>query len=210
MVLSLLTTQSDALKKRTSILRSFVYCEARDPFTGDPAHAGFWNGTGNIQMPDGKIYYGSGTLGVIASQSSRSDFSIPGLTITLSGISPAVAALVRNESVGQAPITVSLGIYDTETRELIGGLIPRFVGRVDDVEIKDPAKGGTCEIVFTLESDSRALTLQRPDRRVQEDQLARQPGDDFYKWASSAREARIYFGMPTPRTAKRRSPKNDA
>jgi hypothetical protein len=216
MVLALPPEQLAAIQKRQTVLRRFLWCEARDPITGAPAPAGFWNGTGTVTV-SGRDYHGSGTLARIESQPSRSDFTIPGLQITLSGISVDVTDMVRGKSVGQAPITVYLGIFDTDTRALIGNLIPRFVGRIDDVEIKDPQPNGTCDIVFTLESDSRALTISRPDKRVQEDQLARaadtnEPdiADDFYLWASSAREARIYFGLPTPRTAKHKSPKNDS
>lgn len=196
-MLTLTAAQTAALASGALVKRDFVHIEARHPETGEPDPAGFYNDVGVIEL-DGKTYYGSGTLGEASTISAKSDLSIPGLELTLSGISIEAAALVRGKSVSQAPVTRSIGLYDPETRELIGPLIQRFLGFVDTVTIKRPQKGAASTIKMICESVSRAMTLRSTDTRSHESQIRRQSGDWFYKYTDSARFP-VYFGRKGPR-----------
>jgi len=96
-------------------------------------------------------------------------------------------------------VELKTGLFDPETRELIGPLIPRFKGRIDDAEIVTPEEGGDATIVLTCESTSRVLTLRRHDTRAQGPAHQRDPNDDLYRYTALQREKPIYFGRKAPR-----------
>jgi hypothetical protein len=197
---TLSTPQRNALALRNVMRRVFVYVEALDPDTGDPAPAGFWDDLGNVDV-DGLTYYGVGALGDAATASNiaaTSDMSVSPLVLTLSGLPPEVAALVRGSTVGQRPISLSFGIFDVDSRAVIGSLVKMFDGFVDDIEIKTPKSGGASMITLTCESIGREMTIRSTDVRAHESQQARQSGDDFFKYTEGTPEQTIYFGRKGP------------
>ncbi|ODA67678.1 hypothetical protein A7A08_01713 [Methyloligella halotolerans] len=192
-MLDLSTAQRAALASGQVKRALFLWCDALDPDTGGPAPAGFWTGKGSVEI-GGRTYYGSGALIKPEAISAVSDMSIQGMKVTLSGLDPETNALVRGSTVGQRPIELHTGIFDPRTHELIGDLIPRFVGIVDDAEIVTPEAGGTGGNALTCESHARALTISRTDTRSSASQHQRDPNDDFYKYTSAQRGKPIYFG----------------
>lgn len=196
-MLALTGPQRTALEDRVVMRRIFIWCDARDPDTGDPSPAGFWDDVGDVTV-DGRVYHGSGSVISISSLSAKGDLTIPGLQITLSGIDSEANLLVRGKSMAQAPIEVKLGIFDPASHTLIGSLFSHFTGFVDDCDIRTPEAGGTSEIVFTCESTSRALTVKRTSTRSQSTQHDRDPDDAFYDYTGAQRGKPLYFGMPTP------------
>lgn len=201
---TLTSEQEDALALRHVMRRLFVWCDALDPDTGDPSPAGFWDDLGTVTVA-GRDYHGSGTLGEAATITAKSDLSISPLVLTLSGLAPEVAVLVRGSTVGQRPISLSIGIFDPDARALIGPLVKMFDGFVDDIDIKTPQSGGTSTIVLTCESIARELTIKSTDTRSHESQLIRKTGDLFFKYTEGVRDQSIYFGRKAPR---RRHQKN--
>lgn len=198
---TLTSDQLDALQKRNIMRRMFVYVDALDPDTGDPSPAGFWDDLGTVTV-DGKDYTGSGNVMEIASISAKSDLSIAPMVVTLSGIASAAAHLVRGETVGQRPISLAIGIFDVDTRQVIGSLVPMFNGYIDDVEIKTPQHSNTSQIVLTCESVARELTIKSTDTRSHESQMIRKSGDLFFKYTEGVREQVLYFGRKEPRNRK--------
>lgn len=180
--------------------RIFVWCNALTS-GGAPDPVGFWNDVGTV-VHGGRTYHGSGSLVQVQALASSSDMSIPGLRVVLSGLPPEVAVLVRGSIVGQRPIEVLVGIFDVANHALIGGLVPRFIGVVDDVEITTPAAGGDATVSLTCESTSRALTISRTGTRSNSTQHERDATDDFYQYTSLIRERRVLFGRAESRPTK--------
>jgi len=197
-MLPLTTAQREALEKRHVKRRLFIWCEAKDPDTGDPDPVGFWDDVGPIEHGS-RTYHGSGNIVQVATLSARGDLTIPGLTITISGIQAAALALVRGEMVEQAPITVKIGIYDTDDHTLIEPLLPFFDGKVDDVRITTPEAGGESTIELICESTSRALTVKRTSTRTDASCRARHPADAFYAYSGTVLETPVYFGRKAPK-----------
>lgn len=193
--------QEDALERREAMRRIFIRCEALDPETGDPSPAGFWDDIGVVSV-SGKDYHGSGNVVQVANIPAKSNLSISPVSVTVSGLKPEVAALVRGSTVAQRPVTISFGIFDTATRALIGPLVRMFSGFVDDPEIKTPESGGVSTIALTCESIARELTIRSTDTRSHESQQRRSSGDDFFKYTEGVREQAIYFGRKGPRGPK--------
>lgn len=195
-MLNLTTEQRAVVGKPHVMRRVFVHCDAIDLDGVTPYPVGFFDDVGTV-LVEGRTYYGSALVSV-SSLSAVGDLSIPGMAVTLSGLPPEVAALVRGSTVGQRPIRVDIGIYDTETHALIGGLVPRFVGFVDDVEINTPEAGGQSTVVLTCESVSRALTIRRHETRSEASEKQRDAADTLYRYTNVQRAKPIYFGKSAP------------
>lgn len=194
-MLNLTTAQQEALARRSVMRRIFVWCDALD-LAGNPDPAGFWDDVGNVVV-DGRTYHGSGTVISIGTLSAESVLSIPGLQIKASGLELSSNQLVRAHKLAQRPITVSAGIFDVASHNLIPPLIPRFVGVVDDVEIPTEV-GGKSMIILTCESASRALTIKRTETRSKSTLSQRNPADRFYDYTAGQKEQSIYFGRKGP------------
>jgi hypothetical protein len=211
-LLNLSTPQITALGKEHVMRRLFLDVWARDPSTSPPGaetRVGFWDDVGEITS-EGLLYHGAGQIGSsgpvksIQGWGADSNFSIPQLSIKLSGIDPEVLNLSRFYEIRQAKMKLSLAIFDATTRAVVGLMFPVFVGKIDQVPIVDPAAGEAGSITFICESVSRALTFPRYNKRVQEDQKERQDGDQFYVYTNMMREVQLYFGTGRPARAKTR------
>jgi hypothetical protein len=195
-MLALTSEQQEALASGRPMRRHFVWCEARDPITGDPDPAGLWNDAGDVTH-GGRLYHGAGGLVTIGSLSAKGDLSIPGLSVVLSGIDVNVASLVRGRAIAQAPIEVLIGIYDPDTHNIIPPLFTLFTGFVDDCRIVTPAAGGKATIDLTCESTSRALTRSSTATRSQATHQQRDPDDGFFDHVGAQRK-QLHFGRAAP------------
>lgn len=198
-MLALTSEQSTAIAARRVMRRMFIWCEARDPDTGDPDPRGFWTDIGDIEH-EGRTYLGSGNVITVASLGSSGALTIPGIEITLSGIADPTNVLVRGKEIAQAPVEVSIGLFDPDTHTLIGPLVTYFTGFLDDVEIRTPAAGGESVIVFTCESTSRALTRKSTATRSAASHSLRDPADKFFDYTGAQRGKPLYFGQKAPAT----------
>lgn len=196
-MLALTTSQREALERRHAKRRLFIWCEARDPDTGAADPVGFWDDLHAVEY-NGRTYHGSGNVVQVGSVSARGDLTIPGITITISGLAPASIGLVRGEAIAQAPIRVDIGIWDVDTNELIPPLLPYFVGFIDDCRVTTPEAGGAGTIELICESTSRALTIERTETRSDASCKALQPADRFYEYTGLAKDTPVYFGRNAP------------
>lgn len=199
---TLTSGQVTALEAPTAIPRIFIWCEPRDPSSPGVLGQGFWNDLGDVVVSS-RTYYGSGTVFSLEPWTAKSDLSIPGLSISMSGVSTRVNNAVRGLQLSQAPITVSFGLFAPATRAIIDGLIPVFIGVIDKVKIKTPAAGGTCDVIFTCESSSRALTVKSTLTRSGPSQKERDADDLLYDYTGPARETTIYFGRRDPNSSSK-------
>lgn len=154
---------------------------------------GFWDDLGTISV-NGQSYTGSGALGEAVTVSGKADLQITPLILQLSGISQAVANLIRGAVVGQEDVTLAIGIFDPDSKAIIGSPIPMFRGYLDDVPIITPPSGGACTVSLTCESIARELTVKSTDTRSNDSQKTRLAGDLFYKYTDQVREHHVFFG----------------
>lgn len=196
-MLSLTAEQRAALGQPYIMRRVFIYCRPKNPNTLLIEPVGFWDDVGTIEVA-GKIYYGSGNVVQVSTITSRGDLTIPGMNITLNGIAAEATSLIRAEMIRQAPVTVQIGIFNTETRSVLLPLLPMFDGRIDDCDVNIPEASGQATITFTCESTSRALTIRRPDTRSGASVRAHYPTDKIYDYSDVQREKPLYFGRMAP------------
>lgn len=194
-MLTLTSAQQAALAAGIVVRRVFVWGEATDA-DGNPDPAGFWDDFGDVDY-DGRTYHGTGaiTLGRI---SAKTDLTIPGLTITLSGLDATAIDLVRARLKGQEPVDVKIGLFDPAARTLIGSLIPVFVGFIDTVDVPMPEAGGKAIVNLNCESTSRALSRKGTDTRSDPILKRRNPNDDGYIYTGVQYGKPVYFGRSAP------------
>jgi len=191
-MLTLTSAQRDALAARTVVRRVFIWCEAKTP-EGAPDPAGFWDDVHDV-VYNGRTYHGSGSVVKLGRISAKSDLSIPGLVITLSGLDQSAIDLVRGRLRGQEPIDVRIGLFDPAARTLVGSLIPVFVGFIDNVDVPQPEAGGDSIVNLNCESTSRALTRKGTDTRSDPILKRRNPADDFFKYTGVQYGKPVFFG----------------
>ncbi len=193
--------QSAALAAGVVVRRFFIWCAARNPITGAPDPAGFWDDVGDVTVED-RLYRGSGKVISLSSLAAKGDMTIPGLEVTLSGVDAAATALLGAKSIGQAPIDIKLGLFNPVARLLLPPLVPYFVGFVDDVDGDRPAAGGDSTIIIKCESASRALTKRGTATRSPASCRVRDAGDGFYDYTAVQRVKPLYWGQKDPTPAK--------
>lgn len=196
-MLALSSEQQDAIAHRALMLRLFIWCEARNPDTGNPDPRGFWTDIGDVEH-GGRTYIGSGNVISVSSLGASGSLTIPGIEITLSGIADPTNILVRGKEIAQAPVEVLIGLFDPDTHTIIPPLVRYFTGFLDDVEIRTPEPGGDSVIVFTCESTSRALTRKSYATRSDASHSLRDPNDPSFKYVNLQRNKPLYFGQKAP------------
>src|SRR5690606_16491331 len=109
-----------AIQSGAVIARDFVWIEAKERITGEPANSGYWTGAGNVtaSVVDGKsgstvsrVFYGMEELIGISSIPLTSDLAVRRVEITLSQIAATVEQLVRGYDVRNAPIQIYRGYF---------------------------------------------------------------------------------------------------
>jgi hypothetical protein len=190
---ALTSEQLEALAKRHVLRRIFVWCEAKHPTTGEDDPAGFWDDVGVVTLDDGRPFHGSALVS-ISTLSAKSDFSIPAVQVLISGVAAEAVSMIRGSTVGQAPISIDIGIFDVDSHALVGPLVPFFRGFVDDIDVVTPPAGGKSNITLTCESTSRALTIKSTHTRSPSSLQLRREFDKFYDYTAGIGEQPIYFG----------------
>lgn len=196
-MLALTVPQREVIQRRHAKRRVFIWCQARDPLTGDPTPVGFWDDVGDVLL-DGRLYHGSGNVVEVSSLSLPGDLTIPGLTITMSGLELESNVMARGDDISQVPVSVKIGIYDTDAGTILLPLLPYFDGFINDVEIETAEVGGLSTIRFFCESTSRLLTVRRTDTRSEASMKALHPTDEFYSYSGLQRGKPLYFGKASP------------
>lgn len=196
---ALTAAQTLAIQNPNVKRRLFIWCDAIDPDTLLPDPAGFWDDVGNITYL-GKLYYGSGQVIRVTSIPARGDLTVPGITISLVGVSVEVIDLTRASGLDQAPIEVKIGLFNTSTHELLEPLLPFFDGFVDNVKIPTPEAGGDSVIELVCESTSRQLTAARTTTQTDTNCRKRYSTDAFYAYGAVQMTKPLYFGRAAPTT----------
>jgi hypothetical protein len=187
------TALRDALASGAFIPRFFVKGEISGEYIG------FWNDVGEVEVDD-VPYEGSGALvGISRAGGGVSDMSVPGLTVTLSGIARDVLATFFGETWHQKPMALDIGFLSPDTRELLAPLDRAFSGFMDAAKRKGGAKKkATLEI--SCEDASWRLTRSFADVRSDANQRDRDPTDTFMKRLAVAARSTVYYNQPSPNT----------
>ncbi|PWJ73820.1 hypothetical protein C7441_1253 [Pseudaminobacter salicylatoxidans] len=203
-----------ALQARALVARDFLRIVARDRATGAPQVVGFWSDVGNVAAsvvnPDTGLtstydWYGSGTLIEISDIPLVANLTVQSIRIKLSQIDDLVEQAVRLYDCKQARVEVYRGLFDPDTRQLVAPAVCRFVGFIDQIEIKTPAEGEDGGVEMTAISHTQEITRSNPDTRSHESQKLRNPTDNFFQDVAVVGEQELFWGKASGKIPTKRA-----
>ncbi len=193
-----------ALQARQLVARDFLWLVARDRTTSAPFSYGFWSDVGHVNAPilnpntglaETRNFEGSGTLIQISDIPLVANLTVQTITVNMNQISEGVQNIVRGYDLKQAQVEVYRGLFSPVSRQLVAPAVNRFIGYVDQIEIKTPKEGEEGSISLTCASHSHEFTRYNPSTRSHEDQKLRDPYDDFFIDASTVGEWEHFWGQ---------------
>lgn len=192
-----------ALQARQLVARDFLWLVVRNRSTGAQVTDGMWSDVGNVSaqiinpdtgLVDTRDWYGSGTLVAISDIPMVSNLSVQNVTIQLSQIDDRINELVRLYDARQGRVEVYRGLFDPDSRQMVAPAECRFVGFIDQIEIKTPTENEEGSVVLTCASHTQEMTRGNPDTRSDATQRLRQAGDAFYVDSSTVGEWEFFWG----------------
>lgn len=163
---------------------------------------GFWTDAFDVAV-EGVTYYGASGVVSVSSFGGVSDGSIPGMSVKLSGLDAEARASFFDEVWHQRAASVSIGLLDKATRNLIG-LDTAFAGYMDDAkETGASKKPNTLEI--KLEDSAMRGTRTFANVRSDADQRDRDASDGLFKFTATVGQTTVYWNQPTPKTGAKPS-----
>lgn len=150
----------------------------------------FWTGT-KTRSWNGFLWQGFGDLIGISAIVESKETVASGLSVSLSGINPALVSAAIQESRQGATGKVWLALLDT-AGNFIADPVLAFVGRLDVPTIAD--SGETCTISITYENRLVDLKRARNLRYTHEAQQSLFPGDKGFEYVAAIQDYQVTWG----------------
>lgn len=206
-----------ALQARQLVARDFLWLVVRDRSTGAQVTDGLWSDVGNVTaqvinpdtgLVDTRDWYGSGTLVAIDDIPMVSNLSVQNVNIRLSQIDDRINDLVRLYDAKQGRVEIYRGLFDPDSRQMVAPAECRFVGFIDQIEIKTPSENEEGSVTLVCASHTQEMTRGNPDTRSDATQKLRSSTDNFFQDTSTAGEWEVFWGsekgkVPTQKKKKR-------
>lgn len=205
-----------ALQARHLVARDFLWLVVRDRSTGAQVTDGLWSDVGNVTadvinpdtgLVDTRNWYGSGTLVAVDDIPMVSNLSVQNVNIRLSQIDDRINDLVRLYDAKQGRVEIYRGLFDPESRQMVAPAECRFVGFIDQIEIKTPSENEDGSVTLVCASHTQEMTRGNPDTRSDATQKLRSSTDNFFQDTSTAGEWEVWWGSEkgkVPTQKKRR------
>ena len=199
-----------ALAARTVVARDFIWFVARNRETGEAVTDGVWSDIGNVAAevidpdtgePVERTFYGSGTLIQVGDIPLVSNVTVQQVTITVSQIDDRMNDLIRLYDLKQARVEIFRGIFDPATRLLVSPAVQRFVGFVDQIEVKTGSENQEGGVTVTCVSHTQELLRANPDTRSHDSQKLRSTSDAFFVDATVVGDWEFFWGSEKGKVA---------
>lgn len=177
-------------------VRLLVWMIPKDRTSGAAFPIGFTNDIEDvIATIDGetRTYRAAGGALRVEPVVSEAGLVVRTLRLSLSGIAPEVALVMRGYDPRLAPVSVHRQVIDPVTGAVVGGAQRLFKGVVDQTSLPTPPKGGTVAWSVTLVSAARELTRRLALKKSDESQR-RRSGDQFRQYADVSGEVGVWWG----------------
>jgi hypothetical protein len=148
-----------------------------------------WTGVGEVTW-NGVPWVGAGQLLGISTISETADLRASGMTVTLSGISSSVIALVLDQARLGLPGRVWFGFTDA-AGVIVADPYLAFEGKLDVPSISDDGTQCTVSIAY----ENHLIDLERPRlfRWTHEQQQALHPGSMGFEYVAGLADKQIIF-----------------
>lgn len=156
-----------------------------------------WSGYGTLTLGD-LVFQGIGDRGMAQVSGGALGGAAQDTTLTLSGLDPAVLALLDQASIRNAPTVIWRLLFDRNGQTLLDYKV--FTrGRLDQL-VSDETVGGEATLSALIEGAARGLGRFRGRMRSAADQKLNAPSDDGFKAVSYAGTKTVYWGGKIPST----------
>ncbi|MDP7151171.1 MAG: hypothetical protein QGI08_15085 [Paracoccaceae bacterium] len=149
-----------------------------------------WSGLGEIPW-NGETWSGAGYLLGLGALEESTEVAASGVTISLSGVDPALVSAAIADARQGLPGKVWIGLLD-ENGAIIADPVQAFAGRLDVPEITDDAT--RCTISISYESRLIDLTTPRNWRYTHESQQVLYPGDKGLEYVAAIQDQEVTWG----------------
>jgi hypothetical protein len=173
------------------IERRFVTCYF------DEGAKGFWNDIGNIVLADGITYQGTGKVGQISDIPATTDMSLPGVTVTLSGLDDTVIAAFFSYTWHLRKIVLRSFLFAPSMASVFASPLVTFTGLMT----KATRTGGDKQkaaLVITVDDAMRRSVISSIGIRSDGDQRLRLSTDSAFRGVGSVGRTVQYWGQPQP------------
>lgn len=153
----------------------------------DSGFVRFWTGFGTLTW-SGREWVGAGNLIGISEVEENAELVATGVTVTLSGVEPALVSAAIGEARQNMPGRIWFGLLN-EAGAVVGDPYLAFSGRMDVPEITNAAD--TCVIALSYESILGDLLRPREIRFTDEAQKALYPGDRGFEYVTKIQDKEI-------------------
>lgn len=182
------------------VMRDFFWIGARNRTTGDITERGWWSDVGTVQAQvidatdtvQTRTYIGGAQMVEISPVPLVTGLTVQTVDVRLSIISPSVEEAVREWDVRRAPVEIHRGLLDPSTYRMAEPAIRRFVGFVDEADIRTPEEGSDgATVSLTCASHTQELLRSSSDKRSDASQRRRNPNDGFFRHANVVSEWQV-------------------
>lgn len=192
----LLTYEMDQAVRQQAVVPRWLYTiHARNRATGLVETACFWSGEDEAEFMIGgepQIFVGAGALIGFGNLTYNIGGTIDMQRVTMSMLAPEVEAAISVYDLRLAPVEIHLALLDPETGALVG-ISRAFVGKVEEPQIKDAARGGN-SLTLSLAPSARAGTRTLAAKKSAASQRLRLATDRGRDYADIARVVDIAWG----------------
>lgn len=185
------TAALDALDRGDAIVVGAVEIAGTPPLR-------VWGGYRAITF-DGRTFEPVGDRSLVRVAGGALGGAAQSITLTLSGIEPAVLELLDSDEVAGAPTTLYRLIFNSAGDTLLDFHVWAR-GRLDTLP-REEEIGGTATITANLETAARGLGRRGSRMRSDADQRLIDPADGFFKNVAYAGEKKLYWGGRRPARA---------
>ena len=208
MVRAISSANASALAARTILPRDFLWLQVRDRSTNELVSDAYWSDVGTITAqiinPDSGIvqtrtWQGAGQLIQIDAIPAVMGIQSETVRVVLSQIDDRVADLIRGYEPKFGRAEIYRGLLNVDTRKMVAPAMPCFVGMIDEIVVETPEENGEGSVTLTLASHVGELMRTSTATRSHEDQMARHPGDAFFKDAAVVGTWQNFWGVKEKR-----------
>lgn len=179
----------EAIVQRKVSRRTFVRMIGKNRDTSSPVEFCFWTDGGlfDAEVVDAltgstveKTFVG-GALTKVGRIPLITGVKVRTVDLEFSGVDATVDSMLRTYDLRGGRVQIHRGWFNPDTLTLVSPARCRFVGFVDEAPVTNGREGEEAKVTVTCVSHTRELTRKNNAVRSHESQIARAPGDAFYK-----------------------------
>lgn len=158
-----------------------------------------WDDVGSLDYA-GETYLGAAGRFEVSQLPSTDGLTAASLEVRFNGLDTVVVNDLETAGYHQRAVTVTLAVFDIDTRALIFAR-PWFAGFVDTL-VREERGGGLATVTVRCETMARELGRRGGRTRSDADQQGLTTGDLFFEHVAAAVSQQIYWGRSGPQRVR--------